>query len=50
MKYEKPKIVAISQAAEAIQASLVKGHIETDDDCHGSGGTSLTDCAYIADE
>jgi hypothetical protein len=50
MKYEKPEIVSISPAIEAIQASLIKGHVESDDDCHGTGGSSLTNCAYIADE
>ena len=50
MKYEKPEVVLMSSAVEAIQASLLKGIQETDNVCHGSGGTSLTNCAYVADE
>lgn len=50
MKYEKPEIVSMSPAVEAIQASLLKGSQESDNACHGFGGTALTNCAYVADE
>jgi hypothetical protein len=50
MKYEKPQIVAESAAIRAIQVSLIKGVQVTDEDCHGSGGSAKTNCAYVADE
>jgi hypothetical protein len=50
MKYEKPEIVSTFPAIETIQASLAKGPVEADQQCHGSGGSSFTVCAYTADE
>jgi hypothetical protein len=50
MKYEKPEIVAEAYAIRAIQASFLKGSQISDNACHGSGGSALTNCAYVADE
>lgn len=50
MKYEKPELVTESPAIHAIQASLVKGSQISDNECHGSGSSALTNCAYVADE
>lgn len=47
MRYEKPEIIVLASAADAIQAR--KSGSRPDSDC-GSSGTDHTNCAYQSDE
>jgi hypothetical protein len=49
MKYEKPELLALPNAIQAIEDSLVKTGGETDSICHG-GDQKPSDCAYQSDE